>query len=237
MNLVSTFKNNIFLLMFCMVSVAYGYGIAYNLNSIIYFFKPFIVLSIALHYIVNTKWLNKRFLTALIFALLGDVLFNITTPQFFIFAMSSFLIFILLLMTIAAEKSGEINFKPLLLATIPFVLILTYVLKKYLNDVGSISILLAVFGVIVVVLSAFSTHAYYKKRDITTLYFFLGTLAFILASISKGLKQFALVSDVNIKLMNTLCYVISLFLFSRAMIVDEKVSTQTEKPTLNAIHL
>lgn len=233
MNLVESLKNNIFLLFFFVVSVIYGYGIANEYNTIIYFYKPFIVLSITVHYLINAKELNKRFLTALVCALLGDVLFNITTPQFFILAMSSFLAFILLLMTLAAETSGEINLKVLSLTTVPFILILTYVLYNYLNKVGSMSLLLVIFGVIVVLLSAFSTHAYYKRRDYTTLYFFLGALAFVLASISKGLKQFALVSDVDIRLMNTICYVLSLFLFTKAMAIRENsLAKNVEKVSL-----
>lgn len=223
MKLIELIKNNIFLLLFFLVSVAYTYGVVNNLNSIIYLFKPFIVLSLAIYYVSNAYKINKTFLVALVFALLGDVCFNILTEQFFILAMSSFMVFNLLLLTIAANKAGIIRFKFVLMFTVPFILIFGYLLKNYLNDVGVISLLILIFGLIVILLGAFSSYAYFKNKNRATLFLFLGALAFAITSISKGLKQFTFIDDYDVKLINTSCYVISLFLFCQAMIVKEKV--------------
>lgn len=217
------FKKHIFLLLFFVVSVMYAYGIANELNSIIYLYKPFLVLTLTLHYVTNTPEINKTFLFALVFALLGDVFFNIITEEFFMLAMSSFMIFNLLLIIIAANKAGEISVRFLLVSTIPFVLILAYVLMNYLNNVGSISLLIAIFGFIVVLLGAFSSYAYFKKRNRSTLFFFLGSLAFVITTISKGLKQFTLMYDYDVRLMNTVCYVLSLFFFCHAMVIKDEV--------------
>lgn len=237
MSLINHLKKYIFLLLFFLVSVMYAYGITNELNSIIYFYKPFIVLTLTLHYIVNTPEINKTFLFALVFALLGDVFFNIITEEFFMLAMSSFMIFNLLLMVIAANKSGEISVRFLLVSTIPFVLVLAYVLINYLNNVGSISLLIAVFGITVVLLGAFSSYAYFKKRNRSTLFFFLGSLAFVITTISKGLKQFTLMYDYDVRLMNTICYVLSLFFFCHAMVIKESITVKIDNAKINTINV
>lgn len=230
MNLIKLLKDNFFLILFLIVSLTYAYGIANELDSIIYFYKPFIVSSITAHYVINTNQINKVFLFALVAALLGDLFFNIITEHFFILAMTSFLVFNLLLMILAAEKAGEISVRFLLISTIPFIFILAFVLRNYLNNVGNISILLTIFGSVVVLLGAFSSYAYFKKRNRTTLYFLLGSLAFVIATVSKGLKQFTFMYDYDVRLINTIAYTFSLFFFCRAMVIEQVV---TEKKAIS----
>lgn len=222
MSLANFLRSNVFLILFFVISAIYGYGIVNDKVSLIYLFKPFITISLIIYYLKEVKNINSIFLIALVFAFLGDLLFNIITYNTALLAMGSFLIFNLLLMVIASERVGVIKARKLFLAVIPFAVLFVVILNMFFKNAGDMTVLINIYGFIVVLMCAFSLNTFLKIRDKESLYFLLGALFFITASVSKGLKEFSGSSaDFYIKLVNISGYALSLFFFCQSLILSK----------------
>lgn len=225
---INFFKRNIFLIIFFIISFIYGYSIINKIDSQIYFFKPFIILSILIHYVLRASKINTVFLVGLSFAFCGDLLFNIVTPETIIIAMGCFLIFNLVLMLIATERVGVLSARKLLITTVPFLILFLLVLHFFFDNIGNMQILIITYGAIVVLLGSFSLNTYLKNRDNESLLFFIGSLFFVVASVSKGLKEFSFsYSEFYINITNIISYVLSIFFFSQSLILNK-----ADKPSI-----
>lgn len=209
-------KKNILLIIFFIISLWYGYSnIAGELGSQ-YLLKPFMVSSLLIHYLVTAKKPNVFFMSALIFALLGDLFFNIITDEAFMFGMASFLVFNLFMMIVVADRAGEIQISNLFLAMIPFLLILFIVIYYLFSDAGDNKILLTIYGVALVFLCTFSLYYYIKTKSTVALYFVIGSSLFVLAGIAKAAKEYIGVT-LSMEIMNNVAYMLSLFCYYKAM--------------------
>lgn len=225
-------KENIFLFLFFVFAFSYGYSLIVVNNGLIYVLKPFIVPSLVLHYVINVEEKNNFYIIALFFAFLGDLFFSIPTEDGFLIAMSSFVIFNLFIMIIVSESAGEIKISNLFLSMMPFLILLFIIINYLFSKLGAKSILLTIYGVILVFLCTFSLYYYIKTRSKMALYFLLGSLLFVLAGVSKGLKEFD-VDTSFLKIMNNVSYTFSLYFYYRAMtakrVVIDKPQLQGEK--------
>lgn len=175
-----------------------------------------------LQYVFNSKEKSSFFITALFFALLGDLLFNIVTPNASVYAMGSFLIFNLFMMILVTEKAGEIKLNLLLLYTTPFMLIFFIVINFLLKNVGVMIIIMSIYGIMLVLLCSFCLYYLVKTKSEMALYFFLGSLLFVLAGLTKVLKDYYGIT-VTLRIINNLVYTFSLYFYYKAMVVKRKL--------------
>lgn len=226
-------KENIFLVIFFIVSLWYGFS---NITGDVgsqYFLKPFMVSSILIHYLIKAKKINNFFITALFFALLGDLFFNIVTEQGFIYGLASFLVFNLFMMIIVTEKAGEIRISNLFLSMIPFLLLLFIMVYYIFPDSGELKILLTIYSTTLVFLCTFSLYYYIKTKSVVSQYFLLGCSFFVLAGIAKLVKDYIGVT-ISMEIMNNVCYMLSLYFYYKALIAKEvridTLSSENQEP-------
>lgn len=221
--MVAFLKKNILLIIFFIVSLCYGYSnISANLGNQ-YLLKPFMVSTILMHYTIVAKKIDVFFISALLFALLGDLFFNIVTEEAFMFGMASFLVFNLFMTIVVAERAGEIQISNLFLAMIPFLLLLFIIIYYLFPNAGEVKILLTIYGFALVFLCSFSLYYYIKTKSIVALYFVLGSSLFVLAGIAKAVKEYIGIT-VSMEIMNNVAYMLSLFFYYRALIVKKNTN-------------
>lgn len=216
-----------------MFAFGYGYSMVTGCKPYQYFLKPFIVPSLLIHYLINSEKKNAYYITALFFALLGDLLFNIVTPNAFVYALGSFLIFNLFIMIIVTEQAGEIRLNLLLLNMTPFLLLFFIINYFLMENVGAMIVLLSIYGIMLVLLCTFCLYYLIRTKSKIALYFFLGSMFFVAAGLTKVLKDYFGVTA-ELRAMNNISYTLSLFFYYRAMVskkvVIEGEELQNEKP-------
>lgn len=233
MGLVNFIKQHIFLILFFLVSILYGYGLVYNVISYIYLYKPFVIIFLILYYFSKSKKYNLLFLIGLGFAFVGDLFYNLNTFDTNLIAMSCFLVFNLVLTIIAAERAGVIKTTKLLLSMLPFIFIFVYVVYKFFSNAGDMMLLIGVYGFIVVLLCSFSLNTLVKRRDVSSLLFFLAALLFVVSSVCEGLEHFSNPHiTFFIDLLNITSYILSLFFFSVALILTT-LKSNSKKEFMN----
>lgn len=228
MYFLALLKKNILLIIFFIVSFWYGYT---NISGDIgnqYLLKPFMVSSLLIHYLVTAKKPNVFFTSALIFALLGDLFFNILTEEAFMFGMASFLVFNLFMLIVVADRAGEIQMSNLFLAMIPFLLLLFIVIYYLFSGAGDNKILLTIYGIALVFLCTFSLFYYIKTKSTVALYFVLGSTLFVLAGIAKAVKEYIGIT-LSMEIMNNVAYTLSLYCYYKAMMLKRVL---LDKPDL-----
>lgn len=234
MSFLKLLRKHILLILFFAFAFGYGYSLLTNQDAFIYLLKPFIVPSLILHYIAKANTVNIFFIIALFFAFTGDLLFNIVMDDAFLLAMSSFVMFNFFIMIIVAERAGEIKINNFLISIMPFLLILFIVINYAFNAQGTMSLLLTIYGGIIAILSAFCLYFYLKTKGTMALYFLIGSLFFIVAGISKGLKEF----DVNtffLKVLNNISYTFSLYFYYKAMMSKHAIIDNSELQSRKSI--
>lgn len=227
MSLLRFFGKNVFLLLFFLFAFGYGYSLVVDIESFEYFLKPFIVSSLLIHYLINSKERKMFFIAALFFALLGDLLFNIVTPNTFVYAMGSFLIFNLFIMMIVTEEAGEIRLSHFLLNVTPFLLLFFIIIYFLMENVGVMAILMGVYGIVLVVLCSFSLYYLIRTKSKIAIYFFLGSILFVIAGLTKVLKDYFGVTD-QLRIFNTLSYTFSLFCYYKAVVAKKVIIDDSE---------
>lgn len=222
MSLLRFFGKNIFLLLFFFFAFGYCYSLVKDLVAYQYFLKPFMVSSLLIQYVLVSKEKNSFFIAALFFALLGDLFFNVETPSFFVYAMGCFLIFNSFMMILVAESAGEIRISNLFLYTAPFFLILFIAINFLTKNVGSILVLMTVYGIMLMLLCALCLYFLVKTKSKTAIFFFLGSLSSTLASFTKVLKDYFGIT-IFLLVVTSLSYIFSLFFYYKAMLNEEKI--------------
>lgn len=235
MSLLKLFGKNIFLLLFFVFAFGYGYSLVLGYEPYKYFLKPFIVPSLLILYLINSKEKSIFFIVALFFALLGDLLFSVATRNSFVYAMGSFLIFNLFIMMIVTEEAGEIRLNHLLLNMTPFLLLFFIIIYFLIENVGAMIILMSIYGVVLVVLCSFCLYYLIRTKSKIALYFFLGSMFFVSAGLTKVLKDYFGITA-ELRIMNNISYTFSLFFYYKAMITErviiDDVELQNEKPLM-----
>ncbi len=206
------FTNKALLLIsFLIVSALYTYAHMYDVIWLKYWTKPFLMPFLTLFYITIAKKIDTKFIIALCFAFLGDLLFLSQKESFFILGMSCFLIFILLNMIIISNRIGEIKLATFYLTILPFILICIAIISVYFGDVGLMKLLFIIYAGVIGLYGAFSLYWYVKERDKWALLNLIGVLFFFIAAIGKGLKMVEGPKEIYI-IVNMTFYIASMLL-------------------------
>lgn len=212
MKFLHIIKEKLFILLFFIATIAYIIASVTNDYDMIYFTKPFIVISLLIHYVFVDKGRNIIFIAALFAAYFGDLFFSIKTEFPYIIAMGCFLLYSLFIMVIVSTKMKFIEFKKLLLFSIPFLIIIFFLVFVFFNNKGSMLGLFYVNAFAVVLLGSFSLYYLVKTKQKAALFFTLGCLFFIIAGAGKGFKLFY-EQVVDAKILNIAGYALSLFFY------------------------
>ncbi len=214
MKMKSTNKT-LLLTSFLIVSLAYTYAHIADLKWLMYWSKPFLMPILGLYYVSIAKKIDYRYIVALCFAFIGDLLFLSEKEFLFVLGMSSFLIFVLMNMIIISKKAGEIKLDIFYLAILPFILISIAVISVFFGDVGLMKLLFIIYGSVLGLYGAFSLYWYLKERSKWVLLNLLGSLLFFAAAIAKGLKEVEGPND-SYKILNMTFYILAMILITQS---------------------
>lgn len=206
------------LYIFILVSILDIIGIVFKIDSLVFIFKPFILLSLLFLYAHSVINKNKWYVIALIFSFFGDVFLLYSGDILFKFGLSSFLIAHLLFIAIVIKRIDKRKFSTILTAIIPFSIVLfllLFLLKDYLNE---LFIPVLIYGITICVFGVVSLIDFLNTKSKKSLIMLIGAIVFISSDAILAINKFYnTVLILQIVVMVT--YISAQYLIYRSMIL------------------
>ena len=203
-------------LVFLTIVILHISGILFN-ETIAFFTKPFLMVSLVIVYLVSSKKANFWVVSALFFSFWGDV-FLLFKEEFFIYGLASFLIAHILYIKITAGFLKKISFQKIVFSSIPFVLILLGLLFLIKDNLEEMLLPVIVYGITICTFGAVALLNYMQERTSENLWLFLGAIIFIISDSLIAINRFYEPKEMYaISIMIT--YIVAQYLICKAMVV------------------
>lgn len=213
---------NIFFILFVVACIIYCYGHIGNNETLKNIGVFSLAPSLLIHYILNTKKIKALYILVIVFSFFGDTSFhlenNIAREPLTILSYI-FLIFFMTLIVLERIEFKELR-RTAYLTGIILVVLLAINYSIFKNEKYLI-LTTAVYFIALSVLSALCISFYKKTKSKEAGYYLLGTIAFVLASITKSLEYLDQLKPVSI-ILNVSFYIITFYFYSKAILVMNK---------------
>ena len=184
-------KIKVTLLVFVLVSILDITGIIFEIPILVFIFKPLILLSLLVLYVISVSKRNKWYVLALLFSFLGDVFLILKGEElYFILGLISFLLAHILFIKIVFSWLYKSSTYKKIGASIPFLITffgLIYLLKDSLNE---LLIPVIVYGFTISLFGVISLLNYLNTKTTKALFMFLGALVFIISDSILAINKF-----------------------------------------------
>lgn len=213
---------SIFLILFYFACIIYCYGNLTNQNIIAATGLYSIVPCIFTHYIINNvNKINFFYLVALISSYIGIIIFynnniRITPPS-----LAGFSLFNLMMVIIVFEKMKSVNLKKVISITLILTITFTFITYKIFKFFDIKFFAITIYFISLSLMIAFSYFFWSEnKSKIVSIYFLIGALSYILASIS---VEFLYLDKliVLMTILNTLSYGITHYCYYKAVTLED----------------
>lgn len=216
-------KKNILSFFYFLIGIPYAYYRVFPDNQKLLIFKSAILLLLILNYFILVKRVNVFFTAVLILELVGGILFSLNTENF-ILGLTFFLLTNLLLTVIITKNIGVIKEKDIRIILLIVSIIILATTYFTFQNIGYIKALLIIFAIVFSILLSLSYANYKKSATKFAILFLTGILLFTFRYMIGGYVRLVESNKVLI-LIESISYVIGLFLLSKAMIVHSKENT------------
>jgi uncharacterized membrane protein YhhN len=184
-------------------------------------FKPLILLSLLALYVMSSERRNLWYFLALLFSLLGDI-YLLDKNNMFHLGLGSFLCAQLLFVFILWKDMPKSSWLQRVVSLLPFVFYLALLLSVLGPDLGSFTVPVWVYGVVISMFGALSLLNYLVRRSPASMILLLGAVLFILSDSMIALNKFHEADDLyQVAIMLT--YVLAqYFIFTYMLAADRK---------------
>lgn len=180
-------------------------------------FKPLLMTTLVVVYLVSVKKPNFWFVSALFFSFWGDV-FLLFKEKFFVFGLASFLVAHILYIKITADFIKKFSPKQLILSAVPFVIFFLGFIFLIKENLGEMLIPVVVYGLTISTFGAITLLNYINQKSTENLWLFLGAIIFIASDSMIALNRFYEPQEMySVAIMIT--YVVAQYLICKAVIV------------------
>lgn len=207
-------------IVFLLVAITDVYAVITENKTVEMIFKPLLMTSLAVVYLVSVKKPSFWLLSALFFSFWGDV-FLLDKTNFFVFGLGAFLVAHIIYIKITTSFLHNDSAKRIITSAIPFLLLFAGLLGLVFNNLGEMLLPVIVYGITI---STFGTAAllhYRQQKTIASSWLLLGAILFIASDSLIALNNFyssKRLYDIAIIVL----YAVSQYLIVRAIIIKEK---------------
>ncbi|RKF03241.1 putative membrane protein YhhN [Tenacibaculum lutimaris] len=207
-------------IVFLLVAIADVYAVITQNKTIEMIFKPLLMTTLAVVYLVSVKKPSFWLLSALFFSFWGDV-FLLDKEKFFVFGLGSFLVAHLVYIKITTDLLFKDLTVKIITSAIPFVLLFVGLLGLIYGNLGDMLLPVIVYGITI---STFGTAAllnYRQQKTTANSWLLLGAILFIASDSLIALNNFYTpkrLFDIAIIVL----YIVSQYLIVKSIIVKEK---------------
>jgi len=207
-------------ILFLLVAIADVYAVITQNKTIEMIFKPLLMTTLAVVYLVSVKKPSFWLLSALFFSFWGDV-FLLDKEKFFVFGLGSFLVAHLVYIKITTDLLFKDLTVKIITSAIPFVLLFVGLLGLIYGNLGDMLLPVIVYGITI---STFGTAAllnYRQQKTTANSWLLLGAILFIASDSLIALNNFYTPKHLfNIAII--VLYIVSQYLIVKSIIAKEK---------------
>lgn len=213
---------------FILVSVLDLIGIIFNIESLLYVFKPFILLALLFLYTRSVFETNKWYTTALIFSFFGDVFLMYSGQLPFKIGLISFLIAHILFIKIVIHRIKKVSFLNILIAVIPFGIFLSLLIFTLKNSLGELLVPVLIYGFTISMFGVVSLINYVETKSNKSIWMLIGAIVFMISDALLTINKFYNPAHIlEVIVMGT--YVLAQYFIYKSMVV--KVGPVGFEPT------
>jgi uncharacterized membrane protein YhhN len=209
---------------FILVSVLDLTGLIFNIESLLYVFKPFILLALLFLYKMSVSETNKWYSTALIFSFFGDVFLMYSGQLPFKIGLISFLIAHILFIKIVIHRIKKVSFSNILTAIIPFGIFLSVLIFTLKDTLGELLVPVTIYGFTISMFGVVALINYVETKSAKSIWMLIGAIVFMISDALLAINKFYLPKEIfGVLIMGT--YIIAQYLIYRSMILDTEKSS------------
>lgn len=207
---------------FVLVSVLDLIGLIFNIESLLYVFKPFIMLALLFLYTKSVSDINKWYSTALIFSFFGDVFLMYSGQLPFKIGLISFLIAHILFIKIVMHRIKKVSFLNILTAIIPFGIFLYLLIVTLKDTLGELLVPVLIYGFTISVFGIVSLVNYLETKSTKSIWMLIGAIVFMISDALLAINKFYLPKEIfEVLIMGS--YITAQYLIYRSMVLDSEV--------------
>ena len=206
-------------ILFLLVAIIDVYAVFTQNKSLEIIFKPLLMTTLAIVYLVSVKKPNFWLMSALFFSFWGDV-FLLDKANYFVFGLASFLIAHIMYIKMTSKYVQKWTYLKLLKSAIPFVVLFVGLLSLIYNNLGEMLLPVIVYGVAISIFGAFALLNYAQEKSTANTWLLLGAILFIASDSLIALNNFYTpkrLFDIAIIVL----YIVSQYLIVKAVIAKE----------------
>jgi len=207
------------LLVFIAVSILDIIGIIFNIPSLIFVFKPLILLSLLVLYSISVSLKNKDYIAALLFSFFGDVFLLFSGELYFIIGLISFLIAHLLFIKIVVKRIERFSFLRIVILIIPFMILFFALIFVLYNSLNELLIPVIIYGVTISTFGIVSLLDYLNTKSTKSLLMLIGAIIFIISDSILAINKFYTSTEFFL-VMVMVSYVIAQYFIYRSMVLE-----------------
>lgn len=209
-------KTTIASIVFLLVAITDVYAVITQNKSLEMIFKPLLMTTLVVVYLMSVKKPNFWLISALFFSFWGDV-FLLDKANYFVFGLASFLLAHVMYIKMTTQFLTKKAVSKIVLAAIPFVLLFTGLLFLIFDNLAEMLVPVIVYGITIATFGASTLLNYQQEKSTANTWLLLGALLFIASDSLIALNNFYQpkhLFDVSIIIL----YVVSQYLIVKAMV-------------------
>lgn len=206
-------------IVFLLVAITDIYAVIIQNKSLEIIFKPLLMTTLVIVYLLSVKKANFWLVSALFFSFWGDV-FLLDKTNYFVFGLGSFLIAHIMYIKMTTKFLKTTSIVKILTTSIVFVALFTVVLFLIKDNLGEMLVPVIVYGIAI---STFGTCAllnYLQEKSTANTWLLLGSILFIASDSLIALNNFYSPKHFFDIAIITL-YVVSQYLIIKAVILKK----------------
>jgi len=212
-------KIKVALLAFIVVSILDIIGIVFNIPSLLFVFKPLILLSLLVLYVVSVSKRNKVYILALVFSFFGDVFLLFSGELYFITGLISFLIAHILFIRIVLKRIQKTVISKLIVSIIPFLVLLILLISILYKSLNELLIPVIIYGITITIFGVVSLLDYLNTKSTKSLLMLIGAIIFIISDSILAINKFHTSTEI-FSVMVMVSYVIAQYFIYRSMVLE-----------------
>ncbi len=206
--------------LFILVSLLDLYAVAIGNIVLEVFFKPFLMMTLTLVYIISVKKPNLWFICGLFFSFVGDILL-LDKENYFIQGLLAFLLAHLIYIKIVLPFLRKKSIYSVVVSSIPFLIIFAGVFSLIYINLGNLFFPVILYSLILISLGTLALMYYQQEKNIASFYFLFGVSMFIISDVMLGVHRFYQpMKFLSVSIMLT--YIIGQYFICRFMISREE---------------
>lgn len=210
-------KVKIITAIFVIISLCDLVGVLFNIDLLRTIFKPLLMLTLLMLYLVSDSNINKWYIGALMFSFFGDVLLMFEGEIYFMLGLVSFLIAHVIYIKIVMGWLDKITYKSIIVAAIPFTILFFSLITLLNENLNDLFIPVVIYGITISVMGLVSLLYYLNSKSKSALFMVIGASLFIISDSVLAINKFYNTNELY-PILIMLTYIAAQYLIYKAII-------------------